>query len=255
MVRVYIASAVGQLPSCYFLYYPGSRMFYLANDASNGWAGTIIIGTSGTVQNSQCTLNAATSSVSGSGNNLTLNVALTFQSAFSGNKNVYLDAWDANNQSSGWQQKGTWTTAVVVMGPVSITPNSGTGGSQTFTFAFSDPSGYGALSMVRAYIAPALGQLPSCYFLYYPGTRMFYLANDASNGWAGTIAIGTSGTVQNSQCTLNAATSSVSGSGNNLTLNVALSFLHAFSGTKNIYVDAYDGVYSGWLQKGTWTVP
>jgi hypothetical protein len=50
----------------------------------------------------------------------------------------------------------------------------------------------------------------------------------------------------------NAAASSSSGSGNNLTLNVALTFQAAFGGTKNIYLDAYDSGDSGFLQKGTW---
>jgi hypothetical protein len=54
---------------------------------------------------------------------------------------------------------------------------------------------------------------------------------------------------------LNAAASSVSGSGNNLTLNIALTFKPAFSGAKNIYMDAYDGTESGWQQKGSWTIP
>jgi len=44
-------------------------------------------------------------------------------------------------------------------------------------------------------------------------------------------------------------------SGNNLTLNLALSFQHAFTGARNIYMEVYDGADSGWLQKGTWTVP
>jgi len=34
-----------------------------------------------------------------------------------------------------------------------------------------------------------------------------------------------------------------------------LSFLPAFQGTRNIYMEVYDGIDSGWSQKGTWTVP
>jgi hypothetical protein len=64
--------------------------------------------------------------------------------------------------------------------------------------------------------------------------------------------LGQSGTLQNSQCAVNAASSSVSGSGNNLTVNLALSFQASFTGTKNIYMDAYDGPDSGWQLKGSW---
>ena len=52
---------------------------------------------------------AAGSSVSGVSNNLTVNVALTFKSAFGGAKNVYMCALDQSGLSSNWQQGGTWT--------------------------------------------------------------------------------------------------------------------------------------------------
>jgi hypothetical protein len=47
------------------------------------------IGAAGTLPNSQCTINVGASSVSASGNNLTLNLALTFESAYAGAKNTY----------------------------------------------------------------------------------------------------------------------------------------------------------------------
>ena len=254
MARVIVNSSTSPASACYFLYYPGSNILYLANDASSGWTGWATLGQTGTLQNSQCTINAATSSSSGSGNNLTLNVALTFSAAaFSGTKNIYMDTYDG--VYSGWQQKGTWTIGSVVMGPVSVTPGSGSGTSQTFSFVYADPSGYAALSMARVIVNTSTSPASACYFLYYPGSNLIYLANDASSGWAGWATLGQTGTLQNSQCTINAATSSSSGSGNNLTLNVALTFsVTAFSGTKNIYMDTYDGVYSGWQQKGTWSI-
>jgi hypothetical protein len=36
-------------------------------------------------------------------------VPITFQTAFTGIKNVYLSATDDENLTSGWQQLGTWT--------------------------------------------------------------------------------------------------------------------------------------------------
>jgi len=78
------------------------------------------------------------------------------------------------------------------------------------------------------------------------------LSNDSTSGWVGSLTPGQSGTLQNSQCTVSGAALSVSGSGNNLTLNVPLSFQTAFSGAKNIYMDAYDGTDSGWQLKGAW---
>jgi hypothetical protein len=63
----------------------------------------------GTASNSQCTLNAGSSSVAMAGNNLTLNVALTFSGTVAGAQNVYLYASGYSGLSSGWVKKGTWT--------------------------------------------------------------------------------------------------------------------------------------------------
>ena len=254
-VQVVINTTQASAGECYFLFYPGSNVFYLVNDTGSGWAGSIALGQSGTLQNSQCSINAAVSSSSGSGNNLTLNVALTFQPSYSGAKNIYMDVYDGID--SGWQQKGTWTVPGPTgpPAPVSVTPNSGSGSSQMFAFLSSSPRGYAALSAILVVINTTQVSAGECYFVFYPGSNVFYLVNDASSGWAGSITLGQSGTLQNSQCSINAAASSVSGSGNNLTLNVALTFKPSYSGAKNIYMDAFDGTDSGWQQKGTWTIP
>jgi hypothetical protein len=198
-------------------------------------------------------VNVASSSASGSGNNLTLNLALTFQTSFSGTRNIYMEVYDGLD--SGWQQKGTWTVPGGSLGPVSVTPSSGTGSSQTFAFVFSDPQGYTAISNVSVIFNSSLTGNGACYLLYYRGSNVLYMANDASTGWLPPVVLGQSGSVQNSHCTVNAAGSSALGSGNNLTMNLALSFPPAFQGTRNIYMEAYDGTDSGWPQKGTWTIP
>jgi hypothetical protein len=90
----------------------------LSNDAGSAW---IMPGltprVAGTVSNSQCTLNAGSSSVSTPGvtggpiyyNELGLNVALTFNSTFTGLKNVYFYAAGYSGLNSGWVNDGTWT--------------------------------------------------------------------------------------------------------------------------------------------------
>ena len=248
-----INSSLAWASGCSLLYYPASNALYLAVDAGNAWLGPATLGQSGTLQNSQCAVNAASSSVSGIGNNLTVNLALSFQASFTGLKNIYMDAYDGPD--SGWQLKGSWTpvpAVTVTMGPVSVTPGSGSGSSQTFAFLYADPKGYASLSTVLAIINSSLAWASGCSLLYYPASNALYLAADAGNAWLGPATLGQSGTLQNSQCAVNAASSSVSGSGNNLTVNLALSFQASFTGTKNIYMDAYDGPDSGWQLKGSW---
>jgi hypothetical protein len=96
-----------------------------------------------------------------------------------------------------------------------------------------------------------------CYVYYYPGANLLYLENDGANGFTSGIAPGSSGSVSNSQCTLAGAGSSYGTSGDNATLTVALTFSNSFEGQKNVYLLAQEinGVTSGSVEKGTWTIP
>ncbi len=252
-VSAIINSSLTGVGGCYLLYYPKTKLIYLANDASTAWQGPVTLGQSGTLQDSQCTVSAAGSSVSSSGATLTVNLALSFQAGFGGTRNIYMEAYDGAD--SGFVQKGSWTIPAAVLGPVSVTPSSGSGSSQTFAFQFADPKGYASLVSVSVIINSSLTGAGGCYLLYYPGSKLIYLTNDSSTAWQGPVTLGQSGTLQNSQCSVSAASSTVSGSSSTLTLNLALNFQHAFSGSRNIYMEAYDGADSGWSQKGTWTVP
>ncbi|MBI3323953.1 MAG: hypothetical protein HYZ92_01580, partial [Candidatus Omnitrophica bacterium] len=66
-------------------------------------------GSSTVLSNSQASLACARTTVSGSGTTLTVTWALTFTSAFTGAKRVYLYAQDDTGATAGWTQKGTWT--------------------------------------------------------------------------------------------------------------------------------------------------
>ena len=224
-----------------WFYYDGT-LLYLYNDAGTG-AGTVTIGSSGTASNSQCSVNGGASSVARSGNNLTMNLAVTFTSAFAGVKNTWMEAYDGT--SSGWMQKGTWTVpGGGPPSPVSVTPSSGTGSSQNFSFVFTDPGGANNIIWTQIMINASLTTTSSCWF-YYDGT-LLYLYNDAGTG-AGTVTIGSSGTASNSQCSVNGGASTVSKSGNNLTMNLALTFTSSFAGSKNTWMEVYDGLSSGWV--------
>jgi hypothetical protein len=245
------ASGIG---SCYLYYLRSANSLYLANDTGTAWLTPVTLGQAATLQNSQCSVNSASSSASISGNNLTLSLAITFLTAFNGNKNVYMEVYDT--QDSGWLQKGAWTVnATPLMGPVSVTPASGSGSAQTFAFSYFDPNGASAIYSASAIIGSNLSGSGSCYLYYAMSNNSIYLANDAGTAWLTPLVLGQSGTVQNSQCSINAAGSSSSVSGNSLTLNLSLTFQPAYSGARKIYMMLYDTQSSGWLQKGTWTVP
>jgi len=255
-VSVLVNSAMSTTSACAVTYTRAANALALLTDVGAAPGSSITPG-SVSQQNTQCILNGSGSSVSLAGNVLTLSLSLTFQqAAFSGSKNIYLQATSPFGLS-GWQQRGTWTVPTGPPTIVSVTPSSGSGSSQTFSFVYSDQKGYASITTLQTIINSSRSVSASCYLWHYPGTNALYLSNDAGTGWLGPVALGSAGSLQNSQCTVDTGSSSASGSGTNLTVNLVLSFKPAFGGAKNVYMDAIDGytLDSGWQQKGTWTVP
>ena len=254
--QIVIHSSLSTYGACYLLYQRSSNSLYMTNDAGSAWQDPVTPGQEGTLQNSQCSVNAATSSISANGTTLTLHLALSFSSAFAGTRNVYMEVYDGA-ADSGWQQRGAWT--VPADGPPtadSVAPGSGSGSTRTFLFQYSDPAGYAAISSTQILINSELAVAGGCYLLYYRPNNAIYLTNDPGTAWQTPVTVGQAGTLENSQCAVNTAASSVSGDGNTLTLTLSLTFQPAFSGPKNVYMEVYDGAGdSGWQQRGAWTVP
>jgi hypothetical protein len=146
--------------------------------------------------------------------------------------------------------------ALAAPSAVSVTPNQGSGTSQRFTFAFSDSSGWTSLRQVNANINATGANANSCLVSYMPSNNYIYLLDDAGTAYLPGAPVGSSATLQNSQCSVDVQQSGSQGSGNNLTLYVALNFTTAYSGNKSIYMGAVDnsGANSGWRILGSWTV-
>jgi hypothetical protein len=107
--QIIINSGLTATGGCYIYYSPSSKQIYLGNNSGSGTLGPVTVGTSGTLQNSQCVLNVGSSSVVDSGNTLTLNLALTFESGFTGAQNSWADTASKAGLSAGWQSLGSWT--------------------------------------------------------------------------------------------------------------------------------------------------
>jgi hypothetical protein len=138
---------------------------------------------------------------------------------------------------------------------VSVTPVSGSGLSQVFTLVYSDPAGAADIGAALVLINGTLSGPGSCDVQADPVHKYLWLLNDGATAWLGPITAGVAGTVQNSQCTVSGATSSVVASGNTLTVNLGLTFQSGFAGAKTVYGNAISagGLTSGWTTLGTWT--
>jgi hypothetical protein len=270
VVDILINNFLDAQQACYVALVPTSASsgnVYLLNDAGTGYAtGTpTVLPSSGTLSNSQCTISGAGSSVSATGNTLALTLAITFKSGFAGNTIVYTAA-RSDTQNSGWQALGTWDVpGQAPSGPAvaGMNPARTTGTGQTYTFTFTDTNGYGDLAVVDVLTNNVLDGIGACYVAFVPASASsgyLYLVDDAGDGGYASgspIALPSSGALSNSQCTINAAESSVSASGNTLTLNLAITFNSGFAGNRVFYLAARNSGAgnSGWQAVGSVTVP
>jgi hypothetical protein len=149
----------------------------------------------------------------------------------------------------------TFTVTPGPPGIVSLTPNAGAGTSVTFKAVYPDPAGAGDLSEVLLQVDAVQTSVNACYVYYQPQGNHLYLANNAGTWITPALTPGVAGTASNTQCTLNAGSSSVTILGNDLTLNVAVTFSGTFVGAKNVYLYGYglSGQSTGWVKEGAWT--
>jgi uncharacterized repeat protein (TIGR01451 family) len=249
--------------TCHGFYVRGSNALYLYNDTLSALIGPLAPGAPGTLQNSQCTVYGNTSSVgAGTGTDLAINIGLGLQSSYAaGAKNVYLLVVDNEGHNSGWVQTGSWTVGMKAAVPVAVSgsPASATATPQTFTFTGRDSDGYTDIAGVYFLVNSSLS-IPqaTCLGLYVRASNALYLYNDTLTVPMGPLTPGSGGTLQNSQCMVYGATSSVvSAAGTDVTVNVGLGLQPGYSASpKNVYLFISDneGHNSGWAQTSVWNV-
>jgi hypothetical protein len=236
-------------------YNHAANTFRLQDDAGSGWLGPITLGSTASLSNSQCTITGNGASTSATGNNLAITIPTSFAFAFSGAKTVFGFAFDNANVGSGWITTGSWS--VPSSGPpavLSAVPASGSGFSQTFTLTVADGSGFGNISYAYLLVNSSLSAVGGCFVEVNRAANTFRLQNDTGTGWLGPTSIGTGTALVNSQCTVSAAGASTSSSGNNLTVNIPVTFTAGFAGLKSVFGYAQDNSLngSGWVTTGSW---
>ncbi len=245
--------------ACMIAYYPGTNQLYLISDGAGAWESPITLG-SGTLSNSKCTINGAGATVTSSGDELELTLPVTFDYYLGANQTHWMMVSDADSQSTGWVQAGTWTipgTESQAPTAESVSPSSGEGAAQSFEFTVSDGNGTIDIAGARVSINASSNPVGSCDIRYTQALNSIYLLNDAATGWGTAATLGASTILQNSQCKIDVSGSSVSTSGTDLTLTLDVEFLSAYAGSKNLYIEAYDmsGYSTGTQTLGTWEVP
>jgi large repetitive protein len=258
VARVRLASAATPGPAgvCTVSYARAANTLALVTDG--GASGTALpLGGGGTLQNSQCavTLGPKTTATL-SGPTLTLALDLAFAPAFAGTMSVDLSADNAVG-TTGWVPRGTWTVPAVAATVTAdtATPGAGSGATQTFALQYGDTAGPADLSTTWVWFKGGASTANACIVYYSPVANTVNLLNDAGTVWL-PAALGTSGTLQNSQCTIALGGTTATRGWTTLTLQLPVTFATSYSGTKTIdlYAENATGAHTGWQTRGTWTV-
>ena len=263
VVNVLINNFLDGRQACYLAYVRASNTLDIVAD--NGDASKLtggVIGAAGTIGNSQCTVNLASSTATGSGNTLTLVLKMSFASSFNGNKVIYAAANDTGGRNSGWMVMGAYGVpggTASFPNPVSSSPAGGVTSAETFTFKYQDQSNATNLQTVWALTNTAIDGRAACYVAYYrPGNQVYLYPDNGDGSQATNIVLTGNNTIANSQCTVFAKGSSVQVNGNTLTVSLPIAFKPGFAGKKGTWLAAQTlggAQTSPWQSLGAWTVP
>ncbi|MEZ5352265.1 MAG: chitobiase/beta-hexosaminidase C-terminal domain-containing protein [Bryobacteraceae bacterium] len=267
VMNVLINRGLDGRSACYVAYSRTDNVLYLVNDAGSGLLPGLIMNGSGSVSNSFCTLLGAGSSAVGTGNTLTLTLNIAFnQTTFASSHILYIAARDRDGGNTGWSTSGVWTVPPATAPSIRVlgfSPTAGASAAVTISAVFRHPAGASAITNSQFLINTDLNGNNACYIGYLASANQLFLVKDTGPGLDlhGPIAPdGGSGVMENSQCRVTSAGSSVTRTGTDLRMTVRVLFKPGFSGLKLLYAaaqnfDANPLENTGWLPLGLWTVP
>lgn len=177
----------------------------------------------------------------------TVTFSVADNSASTSQRNGYITV---QRQSVPVAQQGTHT----FVSNLSPTLQSGISGVPVFTF--NDPAGTADINYVTMKVHDSDCEIE---ITQSSGTWFMFLLDPATNNFSSSLIPGTSGSASNANCSLNAATSTVSTTGNQVQFGLGLTFASSFAGSYRVTASACDGTNGSTctsdLSLGTWQVP
>ena|GEM_PF-293943 len=246
--------------SCHGYFSRAANAFFLYNDALSATTGPLAPGASATIQNTNCAIIGATSTITQSGTDIQLNITIARQGAYTaGYKNLFLWVVDNSNTGTGWVQTAAWPVAQPPQPPTlpSATPATSATPAQTFTITARDINGAADINRIY-FLVNTNTTIPAntCHGFYDRAANAIYLYNDALTALTGPLTPNQSTALTNSQCAVIGATFSVTTTPTDVQLTLPLARVGAFAnGTKNLYIWVTDNANAGtgWQQASTWS--
>ena len=249
--------------ACYIAYSQPAGILFLVKDGGPdaGLSDPLVLGSSASVSNSQCTVRGTGSSAVGNGNNFALTLNLSFAPAFGGSKVIYTAARDTGAGNSGWKTIGVSlipdaNPTFPRTGP--MTPATIRFATQTVTVTYTDSTSTANIVTGWMLINSAVDGGQACYVAYYAPANLIFLIPDNGDGAQATsMVLSSTNTLENSQCLINAQGSSTSTAGGQLTLNLKVTVKAAFAGPRGVWTAMQNmvGQVSPWRIAGSWLVP
>lgn len=253
---ILFASSFNMTNACYLIWDGTANTVSLTFDNPANGQTPFPPGAQGIATNEQCTMNAANSTIVKGATQVIITLDLTFNSTFFGAKNIYLFAAEPF-ANSGWTTVGTWTVTGGASSALSVSPSSGSGSSPTFVFTVSDSSSQtnltGATMLITSGAPTNIAN--ACYLVYNRTTSTIGLWDNTGNTTLTTKGIGSSTTVQNSQCAVGFTVMFISGDSMQFSIQLVFNTTN-FAGAQSIYLEANEpSTNSGFVYQGSWTVP
>lgn len=261
--RLLVGSSREAVNAFYAFYDALANKLFLTNDAGTKLVGGFAPGSAASISNSAGSLNCAATTVVREGNTLTVNWNFTPNGFFTGAKTVYGYVRDRANATQGLRALGTLTVALNAGNdkPLvqSLSPATGTSQSstaRTLSFTYGDPDGQADIAQARIVIGANALKERSLYGFYDAVANKLFLYDDTGTKLLGGFAPGSPNRIGNTQGHLNCAQTTVSRSGDSLTVNWNFTPNGLFVGPKRVYGFVRDRAqtFDGFRSFGTWNI-
>ena len=241
-----------------------TNTLWLKDDANFSWIGGVNPGTAGAaISNSYCTLDCANSTVSKSGDTLTINWKIIFKYKFVTKvpNNGYLMANDRYDLTAGWTQKAANYRITNTPPSVELIPTAGPyriNHAYQFNSRYSDMNTSQDIRSMYLLISDSSTSFTNCFYAYYDqSSNTLWLRDDANQKWIGGVQPGSARLLSNSYCSLDCRNTIITKYGDRLIgVSWKIIFKDVCVGTKSAYGRAsdYSAADTGWVQRGSFEI-
>jgi hypothetical protein len=223
---------------------PANKLYLRGADGST-LLGGFAPGSANVITAANGTLDCSKVTVSRSGTGLTVNWSLAAAGGLAGDNQLFVRAVDRGGRDSGYVQPAgaCWTITgnqAPTDGPVAAPAEPAAAGAYaTFTSSYSDPNGATNLKFVYL-VLNADDAARRLELIYVPEQNRLFVRGDNGLSLLGGCAPGAAMVISNSRGSLDCAATTVTRTGDTITVNWRVAATSALAGDNTVWTRAYD---------------